>query len=77
VQLVLDPELVVLGGGLMTSEFFSNRLLATLPGERGLAGTGPTVRTSVFGDDSVIVGGMHLLSAALGRSSSSQVRAAP
>jgi glucokinase len=77
VQLVLDPELIVLGGGLMTNKFFSHRLLATLPAERGLAGTGPTVRTSVFGDDSVIVGGVHLLCAALGKPLPAQAREAP
>jgi glucokinase len=77
VQLILDPKLVVVGGGLMTSKFFSQRLLGALRGERGFAGGGPTVRTSVFGDDSVIVGGMRLLSAALRRPLSGQIGEAP
>jgi glucokinase len=64
VQFLIDPEVVVLGGGLMESSFFGSRTIEALRRER-VTGKGPTVRASFFGDDSVIVGGMHLLSAAL------------
>jgi glucokinase len=64
VQLVLDPEVVVFGGGLMSSKFFGDRLLGAFHGGGGPDGKSPLVRAAHFGDDSVIVGGMCLLSAA-------------
>ncbi len=64
VQLVLDPEVVVFGGGLMSSKFFGDRLLGVFHGGGGADGKSPLVRAAHYGDDSVIVGGMCLLSAA-------------
>jgi glucokinase len=65
-QFVIDPEVVVLGGGLMASTFFNDRLLGAFRSQLGGGGPGPLVRPSVFGDDSVIAGAMHILSVALG-----------
>lgn len=63
-QLVVDPEVVVLGGGLMTSPYFNRRVIGAFPGEDKQGGWGPVVRASVFGSDSVIVGGMRILEGA-------------
>jgi len=61
-QLVLDPEVVVMGGGLMSNEFFAERLLAPFPGDGSSAGTAPVVvKSSYFGAESVVIGSMHLL----------------
>lgn len=73
-QLVLDPEVVVLGGGLMGSKFLGNQLLEAFPTKNGAARKGPVVRAAHFGEDSVIVGGMCLLSAARGAPLSNQIR---
>ena len=59
---VLDPEVVVLGGGLMSNPAFAARALGIL-GTEGLAepGGGPSVRAGALGDDSIVLGGLHLL----------------
>jgi glucokinase len=64
VQLVLDPEVVVLGGGLMGSKFFGGQLLEAFQNKNGPPRKAPLVRPAHFGDDSVIVGGIRLLAAA-------------
>ncbi len=74
VQLVVDPDVVVFGGGLMSSKFFGDRLLGEFGGDGGANMNSPTVRTAHFGDDSVIVGGMCLLSAARGTPLFDEVR---
>jgi glucokinase len=76
VQLVIDPEVVVLGGGLMGSKFFGQHLLRSFHDQvkDGTARNGPTVRAAHFGDDSVIVGGISLLSAARRATSLNEIR---
>jgi glucokinase len=60
-QCVLDPEVIVLGGGLMSNPAFAARALRALAIE-GTPGTGDfSVRAGILGDDSVLVGGLHLL----------------
>ena len=60
-QCLLDPLVVVLGGGLMSNPAFAARVLGALGGE-GAQGTGdPSVRAGALGDDSVVLGGLHLL----------------
>ena len=60
-QCVLDPEVVVLGGGLMANPAYAARALGVLG--TGGPGTGDDlpVRVGTLGDDSVVVGGLHLL----------------
>jgi glucokinase len=60
---ILDPEVVVLGGGLMSNPFFAELALSRGAGQD--QGTGPVVRGAALGDDSVVVGGMHVLAARL------------
>jgi glucokinase len=61
VRCILDPEVIVLGGGLMSNPAFAARALAAL-GTEGSAATGdPAVRAGALGDDSVVAGGLHLL----------------
>jgi glucokinase len=74
VQLVVDPDVFVFGGGLMSSKFFSDRLLGAFGDDGGANGQSPAVRAAHFGDDSVIVGGMCLLSAARGTPLFNEVR---
>jgi glucokinase len=74
VQMIADPEVVVLGGGLMGNKFFACQLLGVFQSKNSAARVGPTVRAAYLGDDSVIVGGMCLLAAARGTPLSSQFR---
>jgi glucokinase len=59
-QRVIDPEVVVLGGGLMSSDFFAQLLLERARRQGGF-GAPPEVRPAALGEDSVIVGGMQVL----------------
>jgi glucokinase len=59
---VLDPEVVVLGGGLMSNPAFAARVLGALGAEGSREPGGePSVRAGALGDDSVMLGGLHLL----------------
>jgi len=58
--MTLDPELVVLGGGVMSSSYFASRIVAGV----GLPGGQPArVRRAELGARSVMYGGMALLAA--------------
>jgi glucokinase len=76
VRCVLDPEVVVLGGGLMSNPAFAGLALSAvgtlgavsvLDAVGGLGGDAspeagdPSVRAGALGDDSVVLGGLHLL----------------
>lgn len=58
---ILDPEVVVFGGGLMGNSVFANRVLGALGGEGPAREGAPSVRAAELGDDSVVLGGLHLL----------------
>jgi glucokinase len=58
---VLDPEVVVLGGGLMSNPAFAARVLGAFGGEGSPGAGDPSVRAGALGDDSVVLGGLHLL----------------
>lgn len=58
--MALDPELVVLGGGVMSSSYFASRIVAGV-GSRG--GQPARVRRAELGARSVMYGGMAFLAA--------------
>jgi glucokinase len=60
VRRILDPEVVVLGGGLMSSITFGDAVLAAATRATAGAATVSVVR-AMLGEDSVIMGGMRLL----------------
>lgn len=60
---ILDPAAVVLGGGVMTSEFVTKQLIAGGPGRPDQR----LVRVAELGERSVLVGGTRFLRAQRGR----------
>jgi predicted NBD/HSP70 family sugar kinase len=60
---ILDPAVVVLGGGVMTSEFVTKQLIAGAPGRPDQR----LVRAAELGERSVMVGGTRFLRAQRGR----------
>lgn len=59
-QRVIDPEITVLGGGLMSNPPFARRVLGRAETGQSLEGSA-AVRPAALGEDSVIVGGMQVL----------------
>jgi predicted NBD/HSP70 family sugar kinase len=57
VSLVVDPDLVVLGGGIGSAPGFGEAVATEL---RGLVPTSPEVRVSAMGAESVVDGGLRL-----------------
>ena len=60
VRRLLDPDVVVLGGGLMNSEKFANVVFAAVA-QSGVCTGGLSVVRARLGADSVVMGGMRLL----------------
>jgi glucokinase len=60
VRRLLDPEVVVLGGGLMNSDTFAKVVFAAVA-QSGVCAGGLKVARATLGADSVIMGGMRLL----------------
>jgi glucokinase len=56
---ILDPEVMVLGGGVMSSSYLTERLISETAGD----GQVPRVRVALLGRQSVIFGGIRFLTA--------------
>jgi predicted NBD/HSP70 family sugar kinase len=65
-QRLLDPEVVVLGGGLMNSDLFAGLVIGAAAPSGPQLGAAPVVRVSGLGEESVILGGMATLAAGQG-----------
>jgi glucokinase len=61
VRRLLDPEAIVLGGGLMGSDYFFARISSSLLAQTRPAGLGGLLVRGMPGEDAVLLGGLRLL----------------